>query len=125
MQLQIRATGLELSEATKVYVTEKVSRAEKYLAPHQSESAVADVHLVYKQSNTKDTKDQCHITISGVGKGQRFHAEAAEPDMHVAIDHSYHKVEEQLRREKDKRRDRMTREAADAKRRPPEQLMDT
>lgn len=125
MRLQIRATGLELSEPTKVYVTEKFSRLEKLLAPHQNEAVLADIHLVYQPSHTDVSKDECHATISGLGKGLRFHAETQEPDMHVAIDAAVQKLEEQLRREKDKRRDHITREAAEAKRIPSEQLMET
>lgn len=125
MQLHIHAKGLDLSEATKVYTTEKFSRLEKYLSHHQSEAAVIDVSLIVEPNHTEVSKDKCHATISGLGKGHTFHVETEEPDMHVAIDAAVQKLEEQLRREKDKHRDHLNKEATEAKYIPPETTMET
>lgn len=125
MQLQIKAQGLDLSDATRVYTEEKVGRLERYIEENHRESAIADVHLIAQQSHTDDAKDECHITVAGLGGGQSFHAESAEPEMHVAIDSCVQTLEEQLRRHHDKLKDNISREAADAKRQPAENFMET
>lgn len=123
MQLQISASGTPLTDSAKVYVTEKIGRLTKLLVPNENQAAQADVHLIYAPHNTKDTKDKCHVTITGIG--QKMHVEATEPEMHVAIDAAAQKLEEQLRRHKDKRRDRITREATEHKETPAEDFMET
>lgn len=125
MQIQIKTVNLELNESTETYTREKVGRVAKFLAPHQDEAAVVEVHLRVNENDTNQTKDQCTITISGLGKGHTVHAEAEEPDMHVAIDRAYQKVEEQLRREKEKRREHIHGHNGDEKHLPPEATMDT
>ena len=125
MQLQIKAQGLDLSDSTRTYTEEKVGRLERYIESNHRDSAIADIHLIFEQSHTRDAKDECRVTISGLGGGQTFHAESAEPEMHVAIDACVQTLEEQLRRHHDKIRDHITREAAEAKRQPAEDLMAT
>ncbi len=125
MLIQIKAVNLELTDSVDTYVREKLPKLGKYLAPHQDEAAVADVMLMYAPHDTKDTKDKCHITVSGLGHGLSFHAEAEEPEMHVAIDACVSKMEEQLRREKDKRKDHISRANLQAKELPVEELMET
>lgn len=125
MHLQISASGMDLSESTKVYIDEKIGRLSKLLAPNQDEAAKADVHLIYAQHNTKATKDKVHVTMTGVGGGQVLHVETEEPDMLVAIDRASQKLEEQLRRLKEKLRDHLHKGAAESKYVAPEQTMET
>lgn len=123
MHLQIGAVGMKLSESTKVYTTEKIGKLEKFLSPNENTAAKADIRLIYAQSNTKATKDQCHVTLHGIGHS--MHVEAEEPEMHVAIDAASQKLEEQLRRHKDKLRDHLKHEATEAKHPPVERIMET
>jgi ribosomal subunit interface protein len=125
MRLQVKAVGTELTDTAKVYVDQKIGRLSKLLSPHQDEAAVADVKLIYTPSNTAATQDKCHVTISGLGKGQSFHVETEAPDMHVAIDAASQKLEEPLRRLKDKLRDHLRKDATEAKHRPLEELLAT
>lgn len=125
MQLQIKAQGLDLSAPTRVYTEEKVSRLERYIEENHRGSAIADVHLIFHATHTQDTKDKCHITVSGIGKGQTFHAEAEEPEMHVAIDAAVRVMEEQLRRHHDKIRDHISKDATAAKQVNAEEFMET
>lgn len=124
MQIHIKTVHLELTGSVDTYVHDKVSRLSKFLTPHQDEAAILEVHLRYKPSDIKDTKDQCTLTITGLGKGRAMHVEAEEPDMHVAIDRAAQRMEEQLRREKEKRRDHIHKQSKDGKYIPPEDLMD-
>lgn len=125
MQLQIKAQGLDLSDSTRTYTEQKVGKLERYIEENHRESALADIHLIAERTHTLDAKDECRITISGLGGGQTFHADAQEPEMHVAIDACVQTLEEQLRRHHDKIRDHISKEAADAKRQPAENLMAT
>lgn len=125
MHIQIKAVNLDITPSVDNYVREKVPKLEKLLAPHQNEAAVADVILIYAAHDMKVTKDKCHITISGLGQGHTVHAETEEPEMHVAIDACVQKVEEQLRREKEKRRDHISKANTEAKQLPVEALMET
>ena len=125
MNIQIKAIGLDLSESAKVYVDQKIGRLSKLLSDNQDEAATADVKLIYAPSNTTDSKDKCHVTISGLGKGTTFHVETEEHDMHVAIDAASQTLEEQLRRHHDKLRDHISRDKAELKTRPVEELMET
>lgn len=124
MKIQAKAQGTELTDSAKVYVDQKIGRLSKFLTPTQDEAAIADVHLIYAPSNTTATRDKCHVTISGLGKGQVVHVETEEPDMLVAIDAASQKAEEPLRRQHEKIRDHLH-HGADAKYIPPEGLMET
>lgn len=117
MKLQISATGMDLSPATKEYVTEKIGRLEKLIVPSHHDSAMADVKLIFAASNTKTTQDKCHVTISGIGEGHTIHVETEEPEMHVAIDRAAHKLKEPLRRGEERYRDHLRKEATEAKQR--------
>ncbi len=125
MKIQAKAQGTPLTDSAKVYVDEKIGRLSKFLTPAQDEAAIADVHLIYAPSNTADTRDKCHVTIDGLGKGQTVHVETEEPDMHVAIDAASQKAEEQLRRHHEKMRDHLHQGGAESKYIPPEDLMET
>lgn len=125
MQLQIKAQGLELSDPTRVYTEEKVGKLERYIEENHRDSAIADIHLVFAPAHTEDRKDKCRITITGIGKGQSFHVESEQPEMHVAIDAAVQTMEEQLRRHHDKLSDHLTKQATEAKQVPVEDLMDT
>lgn len=125
MHIHIKAINLELTDSVDTYTREKISKLEKLLTNHQNEAGVADVILTFAPHDTRDTKDKCAITISGLGHGTTFHAECEEHDMHVAIDACEQKMAEQLRREKDKQHDHISRENQAAKELPVEQLMET
>lgn len=126
MQLQLKAVGLDLSESMKVYVDEKITqRLERFIEVNHRESVVAEVHLEYASGDTTGTRDKCKVTMTGLGNGQVARAEEEAEDMHVAIDRTSQKLEEQLRRHHDKLRDHIHRKDGDAKYVAPEELMET
>jgi ribosomal subunit interface protein len=116
MKLQIKAVGLDLTPATETYARDKIGRLEKLIVTGHRDSALADIKLIFAPSNTKDTKDKCHVTISGIGGGKAIHVETEEPEMHVAIDRAAHKLKEPLRRDQERYRDHLRRESAEVKR---------
>ena len=124
MQIHVKAVNLELTGSMETYAQEKLAKLEKFLAPHQNESATVNVMLIFGPHDTKSTKDKCHITVTGLGQGHTVHAETEAPDMHVAIDACVQKAEEQLRREKDRRGDHLSKQNAEQAHIPAEELMD-
>lgn len=125
MRIQTKAINTELTDTVQTYVDEKVGKLTKYLSPTQDEAAVAQVNLIYAGNHTDDATDECRITIDGLGKGTMIHAEAQEPEMHVAIDACVAKLEHELGDLKDKARDHISAEKADAKYVAPEIMMET
>ncbi|MDP4000395.1 MAG: ribosome-associated translation inhibitor RaiA [bacterium] len=115
MKLQIKAVGLELTDSVQTYVTEKIGGLERFILQNHRDSAFADVKLIFMPSDTKDTKDKCHVIISGIGRGNVINAEEEAEDMHVAIDRAAHTLKETIRRHEDKKRDHINREARDLK----------
>lgn len=115
MKLQIKAVHLDLSDAVRTYVTEKIGGLERFVLKGHRDSALADVKLIFGPSDTKDTKDKCHVTISGLGGGSVINVEEEAEDMHVAIDRAAHVLKETIRRHEDKQRDHSNREARDLK----------
>ncbi len=115
MKLQIKAVGMDMTDSVRTYVTEKIGGLERLIVEGHREAALADVKLIYKPSDTEDTKDKCHVTISGLGRGDAIHVEEEAEDMHVAIDRVAHVLKETLRRHEDKYRDHMHKGARELK----------
>ena len=115
MKLQIKAVNLDLSESVRTYVTDKIGGLEKLVVKGHRDSAIADVKLIFKSSDTKATKDKCHVTITGLGRGDVINVDEEAEDMHVAIDRAAHTLKETIRRHEDKKRDHMNREARELK----------
>ena len=115
MKLQIKAVGLELTDSVRTYVTDKIGGLERFVLKNHRDSAMADVKLIFGPNDTKDTKDKCHVTISGIGGGAVINAEEEAEDMHVAIDRAAHTLKETIRRHEDKKRDHINREARELK----------
>lgn len=115
MKLQIKAVNLDLSDPVRTYVTEKIGGLDRFVLKGHRDSALADVKLIFGASDTKATKDKCHVTITGIGQGHAINAEEEAEDMHVAIDRAAHTLKETIRRHEDKQRDHMNREAREFK----------
>lgn len=115
MKLQIKAVNLDLSDSVRTYATDKIGGLEKLVVKGHRDSAIADVKLIFGPSDTKATKDKCHVTITGLGRGDVINVEEEAEDMHVAIDRAAHTLKETIRRHEDKKRDHMNREARELK----------
>lgn len=90
MDVTISAKHMELTEALKNYIEERVGRLNKFT----DQNLVADVHLV-------SDKHRNHIHITVKGNGNFLNAEAEDPaNMYKAIDMTVDKLEKQFRRGK-------------------------
>ena len=90
MDVSISAKQMELTEALKNYVTERMSRVKKYTDHNLN----ADIYL-----GVEKHRNHIHATIKG--KGLALHSKAEDPSsMYRAIDQCVDKLEKQLRRGK-------------------------
>ncbi|OGG95458.1 MAG: ribosomal subunit interface protein [Candidatus Lambdaproteobacteria bacterium RIFOXYD12_FULL_49_8] len=90
MEITISAKHMELTDALKNHVEERVIRIKKYSEHRLS----ADIHL-----GVEKHRHQIHATVKGAGA--TYNSEAEDPQsMYKAIDLCVDKLEKQLRRSK-------------------------
>lgn len=100
MSIPIEVTGVKhvVSDATREYAQQKISKLERYMPAHSLKSASADVRL--KESNgNPDEKFEAEVVISLPDKVIK--ASAVHGDMYAAIDLLEEKAETQLRKYKE------------------------
>lgn len=106
MQPDISGQNIEVTDALRAYVTEKVDRLERHL------TNLMDVHVVLA---VEDYRHKAEINIKV--NGTTLHADAEDKDMYAAIDAMADKIDRQARRHQGKSNDHHRREARDAKER--------
>lgn len=90
MEITISAKHMELTDALKAHVEERIMRVKKY----SDQRMAADVHLGVE-------KHRKHIHATVKGNGTVYNSEAEDPqNMYKAIDACVDKLEKQLRRAK-------------------------
>lgn len=104
MNLNISGHHVELSDALREYVGNKLKRVER----HFDHLIGANVILSVEKARHK-----AEATLHT--RGADLHAEAIDGDMYAAIDMLADRLDSQTRKLKDKRRDHHAREAASAK----------
>ncbi|MSU76086.1 HPF/RaiA family ribosome-associated protein [Patescibacteria group bacterium] len=115
MRIQITTVGDDVPVDSKDYATEKVGKLEKLIIPKHQEGALADIKLTRTPSNTADTRNTCHITISNLGEKDIVNMEFSAPEMHAAIDGCVNKLREPLRRQEERYRDHIRKDLTKAK----------
>lgn len=104
MNIIIRGEKLEVTDAIKSYVEEKVGRLAKYLENADS----LEAHVLVKVTN-KDQKVEVTIPLNnGI-----LRAEDREDDLYAAIDKVTEKIERQIRKNKTKMQSRKMKVAKD------------
>lgn len=96
MSIVVKARHMDVSEDIRAYVESKAERLVRYLADIQSTEVTLDVD---------GDKPFVEIVVTAKKKAT-FVATHRDDDMHAAIDQCMHKITRQLRRHKDKVRDR-------------------
>jgi putative sigma-54 modulation protein len=100
MQINIKATGIELTPAISSYVEKKVSMLEKYLEPNPDILAQVEVG---KDTQHHRTGDVFRAEIHIVGAGHDVYAVELEPDLYGAIDKVKDRIARELTSHKGKR----------------------
>ena len=96
MKIDVKGKHFHVPDDIRDYTESKVEKLTRYLGEIQS----IDVTIA-----TEADEPVVEIVVAAK-KRTTFVATHRDPDMHVAIDQSFHKITEQLRRHKDKVRDR-------------------
>ncbi len=83
MQLNIKATGLTLTDEVRAYLDKRLHKVSQMVASHNG-SAVIEVELERTMSHEAGEVFRGEVTISGDGLSIR--AESQEKTLHAAID---------------------------------------
>jgi len=95
MQLNITARHIKLTPAINLYVQKKLEKANRFLD-----------HLIWAQVVLDVSKNRHIAELILHTSGRTFTAKEEGADLYSAIDLAHHKMDEQLRRFKEKRRSR-------------------
>lgn len=99
MKILIKGTNLDLTQALKDYVNEKVGRIEHYF----QDILEARVELEHPRHHEKGFF-RCEINLDIAGHPLVIRAESTEADLYAAIDTTVPKLREQLEKLKGKKR---------------------
>ncbi|HKJ72432.1 MAG TPA: ribosome-associated translation inhibitor RaiA [Gammaproteobacteria bacterium] len=108
MQLDVSGKNIEVTDALRTYVAEKVERVQRHL------DDLRDAHVVLAVE-----KHRHFAEINLNANGTTLHADAEDKDMYAAIDAMADKIDRQARRHHGKATEHGQREARDAKEQPP------
>lgn len=101
MNIQISGSNIDLTEAIKQYVSEKVENLQKYYPDMLS--VKVDLGMTTKHHNKGaelfEAKVMIHVS------GHEFRSVATEGDLYAAIDEVQNELKTELRRYKEKNRD--------------------
>ena len=96
MNIEINGHNVEVTQALRAYVTEKLERL------HRHFDNLIGAHVVLKLERVEHFAE---ATLSVGGRTKDIHAEASAEDMYAAIDKMVDKVDRQVRRHKNKVKD--------------------
>ena len=96
MSVVVEARHMSLPDDLREYVEGKAEKLSRFLADIQTTEVILDV---------EGEKPVVEIVVTAKRKAT-FVATSRDHDMHIAIDQCLHKISEQLRRHKDKIRNR-------------------
>jgi len=91
MQLDITGHHIELTEALKEHVVNRVSKIEHHF------DTITDVHCILTVDK-EGHKAEATVNV----KGKRIYAESTEKNMYAAIDDLSHKLNRRVRRHKER-----------------------
>ncbi len=92
MQIDITGHQLEITDAIREYVTDKLPRLEKHF------DHIISAHVILKVEKYIHTAE-CTLLVAG---GRRLHAEDTNDDLYKAIDNMLDRLDRQVRRHKSK-----------------------
>ena len=93
MQIDISGTNVEVTQALRAYVTEKLERVERHF------DNLISIHVVLRLEKIQHSAEGL---LSVGGRTNPIHAEGSNEDMYAAIDTMMDKLDRQVRRHKAK-----------------------
>lgn len=97
MNINIKATGLHLTDAIKAYTIEKINNLEEF----QDDLQLAKIELVASKEKNTDEHFRAEATIDA--PHHVYRAEAGATDLYAAIDLLIPKIISQIEKQKTKR----------------------
>ena len=113
MQINIKATNMELTNAVRKYVTDKVGELEKYIQAvdstaetGQRSAVVVDVEIGRtSKHHRKGDVYRAEINVSLPGEKHVLRTESEQWDLHVAIDEAKDEMQSRMKKYRSKRTD--------------------
>lgn len=93
MQIDVSGQNIEITQALRAYVTEKLDRLERHFGNLIGARVVLRLEKL---------QHMAEATVSVGGRTNDIHADASAEDMYAAIDKLVDKLDRQVRRHKDK-----------------------
>lgn len=85
MQIKIKTTNIEMTDAISSYVEEKLQSLEKFAVPHDEENPLLYVE-VGKTTNHHQSGDVYRAEVTMNVRGKQFRAVSKKEDLYAAID---------------------------------------
>lgn len=111
MQIKIKVTNIELTNALESYVEEKIQSIEKFAIAHEEENPIVQVEIG-KTTNHHRSGEVFRAEANLVVRGKRFHAHSSKDDLYAAIDDLREELVRELTSHKGKERALFRRGAA-------------
>lgn len=103
MQIKIKTTNIELTDALSSYVDEKLQSIEKFTVPHKEEDPLLYVE-VGKTTNHHRSGDVFRAEVTMNLRGKQFRAVSEKDDLYAAIDDMRDELVRELTSHKTKER---------------------
>ncbi len=110
MQIKIKTTNIELTDAISSYVEEKLQGIEKFMVAHEEEVPVAYVEIG-KTTKHHNSGDVFRAELTVTVRGKQFRAASEKSDLYAAIDNLRDELVRELNSHKGKERSMMRRGA--------------
>lgn len=85
MQIKIKATNMELTDAIRAYVEEKIESVEKFVVAHKKEEVFTEVEIG-KTTNHHNSGEVFRAEVMIRVRGKQFRAVSEKDDLYAAID---------------------------------------
>ena len=96
MQIQITGKNIELTEAIKNYVNEKIGSLEKYY------DKIMEARVEVERCSARRNNNNHRVLVNFILPGKVLRVEQTENDIYTAIDFAREEMETQIRKYKDK-----------------------
>ena len=111
MNINIKATGVEMTDAIAQYVTEKVESVSKFLRPEDAENATVQVEIG-KTTNHHQAGAVFRAEVNLNAHGAFFRAVSEQEDLYAAIDDMKDELAREIKTKKAKDKTMMRRGGA-------------
>lgn len=85
MQIKIKATNMNLTDAIRAYVEEKIQSVEKFIIVHKQEEVFTEVEIG-KTTNHHNSGEVFRAEVMIRVRGKQFRAVSEKSDLYAAID---------------------------------------